>query len=300
MTAALLGLAGALVGLCVRALISAVFVGEMKALWTDYMKRRVRDAADDLPDEIAGDIASEWLEEVATLEDRPIRAFRFTSGLSTAASTIAGGSQDRAEHRSLNRRRTRESLIRGRSAIQVATAAVLVVLPLQFSNASTIAVLFTTTAIVYAARAVAHVRLGYLEHRPTDSRSIALLTVIEGAIATGWIASGIVMILVPSPAPQAAAAVLIFMAILPIAALKVRAVERTGLPRGNHRVASAPVVQRARVFLPKFAGAFPILRWVFEVLEHRDRPGHVSPLVVTVLLWVVVIAVVAAVELIAH
>jgi hypothetical protein len=62
--------------------------GELNGACEDWLTRQVRAAAAELPREVAEDQEEEWIEELATIGDRPRLAVGYVRGLSKAARTI--------------------------------------------------------------------------------------------------------------------------------------------------------------------------------------------------------------------
>jgi lipopolysaccharide/colanic/teichoic acid biosynthesis glycosyltransferase len=72
-----------------RTLATSLVAGEVSGVLAAYLSRRVHKAAAALPPELADDQEAEWLEELAVLKERPLRAVLFTRGLADAARAIA-------------------------------------------------------------------------------------------------------------------------------------------------------------------------------------------------------------------
>jgi hypothetical protein len=75
-----------------RAVFISLLAGEVKGAYVAYFQARVRKAAAKLEPKLAAEQEEEWLEELAILTDRPMRAWLFTRGLSQAARAIAADS----------------------------------------------------------------------------------------------------------------------------------------------------------------------------------------------------------------
>jgi hypothetical protein len=81
---------GALCGAWVlKSVLLPLVTAELLGTFDDYLRGRVLKAAAVLPDELAGDLAEEWIDEVEALGPRRVRAWLYTQGLARAAITIA-------------------------------------------------------------------------------------------------------------------------------------------------------------------------------------------------------------------
>ena len=72
-----------------RAILVSLMAGETKGAFAAYLRARVHKAASKLDPDLAIEQEQEWLEELAMLGDRPIRALLFARGLRLAARAIA-------------------------------------------------------------------------------------------------------------------------------------------------------------------------------------------------------------------
>jgi hypothetical protein len=75
--------------------VKSLIEGEIHGALEDWLKRRVRAAAAELPQELAEDHEDEWMEELAERLDRPRLALRYVRGLSKAAREIAADTERR-------------------------------------------------------------------------------------------------------------------------------------------------------------------------------------------------------------
>jgi len=89
MTDALLVLGGLCSAWVLKSILLPLAAAELFGSFDDYLKRRVLNAQALLPDELASDLAQEWLEELDALGPRKVRAWLFVRGLPRAAAAIA-------------------------------------------------------------------------------------------------------------------------------------------------------------------------------------------------------------------
>ena len=85
----------------VRAILAGLLGAELKGMLNERLKRHVRRIAVTLPPEQSADLEAEWLAELATLQDRPLRAVAFARGLAVAArglSELARDTRTRVRH----------------------------------------------------------------------------------------------------------------------------------------------------------------------------------------------------------
>lgn len=73
-----------------KSILVPLATAELLGTFDDYLCRRVLRATAVLPEELAADLAEEWIDEVRALGPRRVRAWLYTKGLARAASTIAG------------------------------------------------------------------------------------------------------------------------------------------------------------------------------------------------------------------
>ncbi len=127
MTSVVIATAVLFLGGLLRTVVTSLLAGEISSTLAAYLRRRVHKAAATLPAELADDQEAEWLDELAVLNDRPLRAVLFTRGLSKAARTMAPGLQCPTLSRSSQRLKRVVDLVGSTVAIWVALPALIVV-----------------------------------------------------------------------------------------------------------------------------------------------------------------------------
>jgi hypothetical protein len=295
MTATVLGLLGVAIGLALRALVSAVVVGEIKGLWKDHLSGLARKAAKELPGEIADDTLAEWLEELATLEDRPLRAWHFVRGLSTAAVSIA------AKERSTKatRRHRLSGFLKPRASVARFLLAAGGVTYAARLSPSIVPLLFLGSAVLYATRVVVHTRLGYWAASSTvassHGRRLRGLMIVETALATGWVGGALVLLAFPDPLVELFVALPLLVLVALLAGQTVSEANELGMPRGTDVIHHCRVIQVMQLSALR-VDSEPV-RFLARALEARTPVRQVSPLIRALLLALTLMTVVAGLSL---
>jgi hypothetical protein len=261
----------------VRAVASAVLVGEARAWYRDWLVRKMERAVLRLPRSERDEYRTTWLEELETaLGISPWRAYRYVRGLAGAAAGISAhvharrvsranqvtaarpsATDDAAtserELRRLKRERERRQraheqahraarrsaraqrrqqlresgggILRGFAAVTIAFTLPWLASPADLEAVATAAII--CTGLVFTARFVLHLSMGYLR-----TRGLRGPTRAEAVVAGVWVAGGGATVIV-SPAPLVVMGfVLVLYALAARTTIRVSAAaQQAGMPR---------------------------------------------------------------------
>lgn len=258
----------AIVLLTLRGVFGWAMTGEIKGALFAYFERRVREAGGGLPEDIADDQVDEWLNELESLGDRPLSAWRFVRGLGRAAAGIT--CNVRPEASQAGRARP------GYRPRRITAAAVAAAVGVSFSGTEQAAgFMMLICGCAYAGRVALHLAQGYWTVLPTRRRLMA----VDATIVIGLLGgAAYVLVAAPPPALVAGVAISLYAAILLNAAAIVLVTERAGLPRGGETISATRMVIAIRTSADRLSTLGAQMRVLDRLF---DAPhGRVSPLVV--------------------